>query len=187
MSNIDKGLQNVQWIFFSTTKICFSPHKPVDSVAKVFWYLVQLAEFLVPLCRKCSAYFSLSQSQSRRTVFTLYSSAPCVSRWYPSLYTPLTVATTTEGSTNCLDFFTETVVRIFWIKIALESYPLWVWVDVGCELSWCTVISCVVRGTVQYSTVQCSPRQPGHAYCVVLLEYLCDPDSVPLPWLPLHQ
>ena len=102
-------------------------------------------------------------------------------------YTPLTVSTSTEGGTNCLDFFTETVVRIFWIKIALESYPLWVWVDVGCELSWCTVISCVVRGTVQYSTVQYSPRQPGHAYCVVLLEYLCDPDSVPLPWPPLHQ
>ena len=30
-----------------------------------------------------------------------------------------------------------------------------------------------------YSTVQYSPRQPGHAYCVVLLEYLCDPDSAP--------
>ena len=75
-------------------------------------------------------------------------------------HTPLTVSTTTEGGTNCLDFFTETVVRIFWIKIALESYPLWVWVDVGCELSWCTVISCVVRGgTVQYCAVQPSPAR----------------------------
>ena len=159
MSNIDKGLQNIQWIFFSTTKICFSPHKPVDSVAKVFWYLVQLAEFLVPLCRKCSAYFSLSQSKPRRRCSHCIHQHP-VSADATHHYTPLTVSTTTEGGTNCLDFFTETVVRIFWIKIALESYPLWVWVDVGCELSWCTVISCVVRGgTVQYCAVQPSPAR----------------------------